>query len=73
MKAGDLLHLTRAASPQFIQPILFRVIKRAQPDAYNGWAWIEGYQLDASGKAVTRREVYVHAAGVQLLRGGPQP
>lgn len=74
MKTGDLLHLTRAASPQFVRPILFRLIKvRAEPDTYHGWVWMEGYQLDARGNAVVRRDLYVRKAGVRLLRCVPQP
>ncbi|MEU6074804.1 hypothetical protein [Micromonospora sp. NPDC047074] len=68
MKAGDVLHLTRAASPQFTRPISFRLIKiRTELHTYEGWVWLDGYQLDARGDAVARREVYVLAAGVRLV------
>ncbi|MFI7595571.1 hypothetical protein [Micromonospora sp. NPDC049359] len=38
---------------------------------YDGWVWIEGYQLNA-GDAVARRELYVRRAGVwaQALPAG---
>ncbi len=72
MKAGDILHLTRMASPQFVRPILFRLIKiRTELHTYNGWMWIDGYQLDKKGDAAARRELYVLQTGVRLLRRPP--
>ncbi|WP_406078733.1 hypothetical protein [Micromonospora sp. NBC_00858] len=72
MKAGDVLHLTRAASPQFVRPIRFRLIRiRTDLHTYHGWTWLDGYQLDEKGDAVDRRELYVLTAGVRLL--GPPP
>lgn len=69
MRAGDVLHLTRAASPQFVRPILFRLIKvRAELRTYHGWVWLDGYQPNEKGDAVARREVYVFKAGVRVLR-----
>ncbi|WP_376701466.1 hypothetical protein [Micromonospora carbonacea] len=40
---GDLLHVTRAASVQFVRPIFFRVI-RVHDDwhTYQGWLWLDG-------------------------------
>ncbi|RKN34772.1 hypothetical protein [Micromonospora musae] len=76
MKAGDVLHLTRAASPQFVRPILFRLIKiRSDFHTYDGWAWLDGYQLDKNGDAASRRELYVLMAGVKLLHlpSAPRP
>ncbi|MEV1013359.1 hypothetical protein AB0I95_12055 [Micromonospora sp. NPDC049751] len=39
---------------------------------YDGWVWIEGYQLNAAGDAVARRELYVRRAGgwAQALPAG---
>ncbi|MFV2111091.1 hypothetical protein ACFHW0_01965 [Micromonospora sp. LOL_025] len=74
MKAGDVLHLSRAASPQFVRPIFFRLIKiRSDLHTYGGWAWLDGYQLDKNGDAATRRELYVLMAGVRLLRSPSAP
>ncbi|MEU7998598.1 hypothetical protein AB0B83_25160 [Micromonospora sp. NPDC049060] len=68
MKPGDVLHLTRAASPQFARPIFFRLIKvRKDLYTYDGWTWLDGYQLDEKGDASARREVYVLKAGIKLL------
>lgn len=69
MKAGDILHLTRAASPQFVRPILFSLIKiRDDIRTYDGWKWIDGYQLDDAGYATSRRELFVLESGIQLLQ-----
>lgn len=66
MKAGDVLHLTRAAGPQFIRPIFFRLIRiNTQLETYCGWAWLDGYQLDGKGDALARRELYVLKAGAK--------
>ncbi|WP_405105778.1 hypothetical protein OG559_19680 [Micromonospora sp. NBC_01405] len=74
MRAGDVLHLTRAASPQFVRPIFFRLIKvRAELHTYYGWTWLDGYQLDDKGDAVARRELYVLEAGVRLMNLPPTP
>jgi hypothetical protein len=72
IRPGEVLLLTRAASPQFVRPITVRVIRhRADLTTYDGWTWIECYQLDARGDAVERRELFVMPAG--LIRGGDHP
>ncbi|GIJ34202.1 hypothetical protein [Micromonospora sediminimaris] len=69
---GELLLLTRAASPQFVHPITVRVIRhRTDWTTYDGWTWIECYQLDARGNAVERRELFLMPAG--LIRPGDRP
>ncbi|WP_229705726.1 hypothetical protein [Micromonospora sonchi] len=81
LRAGDLIHLTRAASVQFRTPIMFRLIRVLDRPTYHGWVWLDGYELDKKGDAVTRREVFVQHAGIQKLnppapaprRGGRQP
>ncbi|GAB3935379.1 hypothetical protein [Micromonospora vulcania] len=74
VRSGDLLHLTRAASPQFAQPIMVRVI-RALPDrhTYHGWLWIEAYQLGPNGDAIERRELFVMPAGVRWMTSASTP
>ncbi|MEV6366218.1 hypothetical protein AB0L86_04910 [Micromonospora musae] len=68
IKVGDVLHLTRAASPQFVTPITVRVV-RELTDRYPpyGWTWIDCYQLDARGDAVDKRELFVMREGLQWL------
>ncbi|WP_433230388.1 hypothetical protein ACQP2H_00535 [Micromonospora sp. CA-248260] len=72
LRGGDLLHLTREASPQFVRPITVRVI-RELPDrhTYDGWTWIEAYELGPDGLARRRRELYVRRAGVRWLPSPP--
>lgn len=72
-RAGDVLLIGRAASVQFSTPILFRMIRIHAWSTYDGWVWLDGYQLDAlTGDAVARRSVFVQLAGVQRLpRGHP--
>ena len=63
-KSGDVLRVTRAASVQFAQPLLFRVIRVHNWSTYDGWAWLDGYQLNTSGDAVTRRSIFVQLKGL---------
>ncbi|MDG4765769.1 hypothetical protein O7632_16930 [Solwaraspora sp. WMMD406] len=66
--AGDVVLLNRAASVQFAaRPIRFRVIRRDERQTYHGWCWLDGYELDAAGDAVERREVFVQLAGLRRL------
>lgn len=68
MKAGDLVRLTNAASVQFFRPITVRVIREfPERYTYEGWVWIEGYELNAAGDAVARRELFVMRGGVRVL------
>ncbi|MGK5445172.1 hypothetical protein ACSNN7_25560 [Micromonospora sp. URMC 105] len=63
---GDVVVLSRAASPQFVAPIVVRVIREIR-DRHppHGWTWIEGYQLDSQGLATTKRELFVLVEGVR--------
>jgi hypothetical protein len=63
-RSGDVLKVTRAASVQFIQPMLFRVIRVYDWPTYDGWAWLDGYQLNAAGDAVSRRSIFVQLSGL---------
>jgi hypothetical protein len=66
--SGQLLQIGRAASPQFVRPILFRLTGPAKPSIYyDGWVWLDGYQLDEAGDAFERRSLFVIAAGVKVL------
>lgn len=66
LRAGVLVQVTRTASPQFVRPILFRLIRvRAEWITYDGGAWLDGYQIDAKGDAVARRSIYVQPAELQ--------
>ncbi|MEU7571181.1 hypothetical protein [Micromonospora sp. NPDC049240] len=68
IKGGDVLHLTRSASVQFVRPIIVRVIREiTDRHSYDGWTWIEAYELDARGDAVAKRELFVQPAGLRWL------
>jgi len=60
-----VLRVTKAASVQFTQPLLFRVIRVHDWQTYDGWAWLDGYQLNANGDAVERRSIFVQLQGLQ--------
>lgn len=64
-RAGDVLRVTRAASVQFGEPMLFRVIRVHDWTTYDGWAWLDGYQLNGAGDAVERRSIFVQLKGLQ--------
>lgn len=75
-RSGDILRITKSASVQFSDPILFRVIRIHDWPTYDGWMWLDGYQLDASGDAVDRRSIFVLIDGIQQvasLRGPRNP
>ncbi|WBB96903.1 MULTISPECIES: hypothetical protein [unclassified Solwaraspora] len=67
-RSGDVLHVTRAASVQFLEPLLFRVIRVHDWPTYQGWVWLDGYELNASGEAVDRRSIFVQIDGLRQLR-----
>nr|WP_232625049.1 hypothetical protein [Micromonospora sagamiensis] len=71
--AGDLVLVTRAASVQFVTPIMFRVIRVLDWVTYDGWVWLDGYQLDRKGDAVARRSIFVQPAGLRVQRRSPTP
>ena len=72
-RSGDVLHLTKAASVQFTSPKLFRVIRVHDWPTYDGWIWLDGYELNAAGDAVERRSVFVQLSGLRQLGKAPDP
>ncbi|MER5453304.1 hypothetical protein ABT008_00800 [Micromonospora sp. NPDC002389] len=73
LRAGDLLRVTRRASVQFHRSIMFRVIRELDWTTYDGWVWLDGYQLDIQGNALTRRSIFVQRAGLTLVRAATRP
>lgn len=71
-RSGTMVWLTQAASPQFFRPIPFRVIRRLDWDTYDGWTWLDGYQLDDRGDAVERRSVFVRPDGLSPWAAPPR-
>ncbi|MFJ8206128.1 hypothetical protein [Micromonospora chalcea] len=37
---------------------------------YDGWTWIEAYELNTKGDAVAKRELFVQPAGLRWLDSG---
>lgn len=70
-RSGDVLQVTRAASVQFVKPIYFRVSRVLDWPTYNGWAWLEGYELNTTGEAVDRRTIFVQLDGLHQVRAAP--
>jgi hypothetical protein len=72
-RSGDVLRVTRAASVQFASPLLFRVIRVHDWSTYDGWCWLDGYELNTAGDAVSRRSIFVQVDGLQRAQVGPPP
>lgn len=66
-RTGDVVHVATAASVQFAgnRAMNFRVIRIDSRITYDGWIWLDGYQLDAQGNAVSRRTIFVQIAGLK--------
>jgi hypothetical protein len=69
--SGDVLRVTRAASVQFASPMLFRVIRVHDWQTYEGWTWLDGYQLNSAGEAVERRSIFVQVKGLVPAKLAP--
>src|SRR3954447_13435253 len=72
-RSGDVIHVTKAASVQFAAPMLFRVIRVHDWPTYEGWIWLDGYELNASGDAVERRSIFVQVSGLRQVGKAPDP
>ncbi|MGC4856534.1 hypothetical protein ACLQ24_24965 [Micromonospora sp. DT4] len=68
VKSGDVLLLSTAASVQFRRPITVRVIRPlVDRHTYQGWLWIDAYEIGPKGDAVARRELYIMPAGARWI------
>ncbi|GGQ46090.1 hypothetical protein GCM10010166_13400 [Couchioplanes caeruleus subsp. azureus] len=65
--------MTKAASVQFSSPMLFRVIRVHDWPTYEGWIWLDGYELNSSGDAVERRSIFVQLSGLRQVGKAPDP
>ena len=72
-RSGDVLRITRSASVQFRVPMMFRVIRVHDWETPDGWAWLDGYQLDSAGDAVERRSIFVLLRGLQRVEPAARP
>ncbi len=69
--AGQVLRVEADASIQFqgSRALTFQVIGVDQRTTYDGWLWMDGWVLDARGRAVERRTIFVRRDG--LRAAGP--
>lgn len=72
-RSGDVIQVTKAASVQFLSPMLFRVIRVHDWPTYYGWVWLDGYELNSAGDAVERRSIFVQVAGLKPVERRPDP
>jgi hypothetical protein len=47
--------------------MMFRVIRVHDWPTYDGWMWLDGYQLNSAGDAVERRSIFVQQAGLRMM------
>ena len=72
-RSGDVIHVTKEASVQFAASMLFRVIRAHDWPTYDGWIWLDGYELNAGGDAVERRSIFVQVNGLRQVGKAPDP
>ncbi|MDP9798456.1 hypothetical protein J2S43_006968 [Catenuloplanes nepalensis] len=64
--------MTRSASVQFVEPLYFRVIRVHDWPTYDGWVWLDGYELNVGGDAVERRSIFVQVDGLRQINASPE-
>ncbi len=65
-RSGDVLFIGPKASVQFAgdRAIVFRVIRVDPRPTYDGWIWLEGFELNPAGDAFARRKIFVMVEGL---------
>jgi hypothetical protein len=53
--------------------MLFRVIRVHDWPTYDGWVWLDGYELNTAGDAVERRSIFVQVSGLRQIGKAPDP
>jgi hypothetical protein len=53
--------------------MLFRVIRVHDWPTYEGWIWLDGYELNTAGDAVERRSIFVQVGGLRAVGKAPDP
>ena len=63
---GQILRVGADASIQFqgSRALTFQVIQVDKRSTYDGWLWMEGFVLDARGRPVERRTIFVRRDGL---------
>ncbi len=44
--------------------IVFRVIRPVDRSTYDGWVWLDGFELNPQGEAFERRQIFVMVEGL---------
>ncbi len=65
-RSGDVLYVGPRASVQFAgdRAIVFRVVRVDPRPTYEGFVWLDGYELNPAGDAFQRREIFVLIDGL---------
>ncbi len=65
-RSGDVLFIGPKASVQFAgsRAIAFRVIRVDDRPTYDGWIWLDGFELNPQGEAFERRKIFVMVEGL---------
>ena len=73
LQPGEVVVIGASASVQFSgrHGFKFRVIHVDSRPTYDGWVWLDGYQLDGRGQATARRKIFVRRSG--LIRMALRP
>jgi hypothetical protein len=53
--------------------MVFRVIRVHDWPTYEGWIWLDGYELNSAGDAVERRSIFVQVGGLRQVGTAPDP
>jgi hypothetical protein len=62
---GVVLQVGPEAGPHFVEAFAFRVVALVDWPAFDGWAWVEGDQLDSAGRVVERNRIFVLLSGLR--------
>ncbi|MFD1084604.1 hypothetical protein [Micromonospora andamanensis] len=52
---------------------MVRVIRRLDRSTYDGWVWVDVYQLDRNGDATARRSLFLMPKGMRPVAVPPVP
>lgn len=71
---GDVVLVNANASVQYRTPFLFQIARVYRythtPD---GWSYLDGWQLDADGRRVERRDILVQPDRLWIVTKPPRP
>jgi hypothetical protein len=70
-RPGDIVTVDQRAAHYLQTPIRLRILLVQRSITYDGWAWLHGFELDATGRLGERRAVFVELAGLYRPPGTP--